>query len=624
MRLSDGVLFVFLTLAFLSNAREMVIYRGQPHIKITHDQISYFPSGDTILTLDKARSLFRSGKFLPNRLPDLNLGIASDNYWVAIEIQNAARGYHTLHLMLENPRLNAVDVYILRNDTVVNSMVLGDNFPFGNRPTYYNDFSIPLELSPAASLEVFLLIKHKGNTLQMPVHLFSNDAFLKEVESNYLFTGIITGILLICFLFGSFFLINNRDPLFIYYSGYILTAGAWLWTTEGYAFQFIYPNMPELATRLGPGISAVSACFFIANCLQFCKPYDSSSLFRKGIIGLLIFLCLWSVTPFIPFIPLTEKTMSIYLSVYFTANVTIALVVISYLLRLAWQGNNIVLYYFFAVLITIISAVAIVLRGQGIIQLPLSSGTIMSLAYVMELILMTAGIARQFYIYRKEKELTLMAYLDQQKSITEKILQTQEMERVRIGRELHDDIGAGLTQISLMSEMARRHNPVETADQNELEDIARISRMLVNSMGEIVWALNPENKSLSQLMIYVREQLHKLLEYAGLSYTIQLPVIENDQALNNVQLRNVLLITKELVNNAIKYSKARHISVQGEWKDSTLTIEIKDDGIGMDVNAIRKGNGLRNVQRRTDELGGTFQLNSAPGAGVACRVSVPL
>jgi signal transduction histidine kinase len=600
---------------------DTVVYSGENRIKVCFSQIRFLESGDSILTLEQTRLLFYQGRFKINRLPDLNLGIAKDNYWVAFVIRNKS-GLSSLHLIFENPRINDMDVFVIEADSLIHTWRLGDNFPFHERPAHYNDFSVPLHLKTDATVEVFLFIKHKGNTLQMPVRLVTDNAFLRHIEINYLFLGLISGIFLICFLFGSFILINNHDWLFIFYIGYIFTACAWLWTTEGLAFQFLWPNSPEWATRLGPGISAVSACFFIANCLQFCKPYDDSSLIRKIIFAILIFICIWSITPFMPFIPLTEKTMAIYLTVYFTTNLIIAAMLVSYLLWLAVRGNRIVLYYFFAVLVTIMASVAIVLRGEGILQLPLSSGTIMGLAYVMELILMTAGIARQFYIYRQEKEAALLANVEQQKSITEKILQTQELERVRIGRELHDDIGAGLTQISLMSEVVKRNVQASSSSPKEVEDIALISRRLVNSMGEIVWALNPENKTLDQLMIHLREQLHKLLEYARINYTIQLPAIEEPVSLNNIQLRNTVLITKELVNNAIKYSQAKNITVRGEWINRVLTIEITDDGIGMDIATVKKGNGLRNVQRRSDELNGKFSLASQPGHGTVCRLTV--
>jgi signal transduction histidine kinase len=109
-------------------------------------------------------------------------------------------------------------------------------------------------------------------------------------------------------------------------------------------------------------------------------------------------------------------------------------------------------------------------------------------------------------------------------------------ERLRISREMHDDIGAGLTQITLMSEAAKLHQQ----NIQPLEEIAGTSRKLVGSINEIIWSLNPENQSLAQLLAYLREQLHQLLEYSGINYKIDFP--ENNEAviLTNAQRRNLV------------------------------------------------------------------------------------
>ncbi len=177
-------------------------------------------------------------------------------------------------------------------------------------------------------------------------------------------------------------------------------------------------------------------------------------------------------------------------------------------------------------------------------------------------------------------------------------------ERTRISNDMHDDIGAGLTQITLISESAKRN----TQNNAELESIAITSRQLVNSMSEIIWSMNKENKTLGQQNAYLREQLHKQLEYAGVAYQIELTESGNSILLNNEQKRNILLITKELVNNAIKYSKAKNISVQSSFNNGILTIEVKDDGVGFDTTKNFNGNGLRNIQHRIKEMNGSINI----------------
>jgi signal transduction histidine kinase len=238
---------------------------------------------------------------------------------------------------------------------------------------------------------------------------------------------------------------------------------------------------------------------------------------------------------------------------------------------------------------------------------------------VFDVILMTLGIANQFYQYKKEKEEMLLQYIEQQKSITQKILDTQDRERKRISREMHDDIGAGLTQITLMSESAK-----ESKNTARLDDIANTSRQLVNSIGEIIWSLNPENKTLSHLCAYLREQLNKQLEYSGMRYMIILPEEDKEIILTNEQRRNIILVTKEIVNNAIKYSKAKNISIKAELVNEDIAFTIKDDGVGFDAIKLYAGNGLRNCKNRIEELGGTMEVVAGVDTGSSFTYSVAL
>lgn len=211
--------------------------------------------------------------------------------------------------------------------------------------------------------------------------------------------------------------------------------------------------------------------------------------------------------------------------------------------------------------------------------------------------------------------------LKKQLAILEKE-QQMDRERQRISREMHDDIGAGLTQITLMSESAK--NKGAGSSTKELDDIAETGRRLVSSMSEIIWSLNPENKTLEQLMVYLREQLNKQLEYAGMEYDLQLTDKGKDITLTNEQRRNLLLVTKEMLNNAIKYSRATHISISIQLDKHTLYGSVQDNGCGFDPLSVHTGNGLRNIRHRIGELGGILDIHTEKGRGSSFRFTIPL
>lgn len=212
-----------------------------------------------------------------------------------------------------------------------------------------------------------------------------------------------------------------------------------------------------------------------------------------------------------------------------------------------------------------------------------------------------------------------------QQKLKQKILTLErryemDNERQRIGREMHDDIGAGLTQISLMSEAAKRNNtPV-----NQLDEISVTSRQLVASISEIIWSMNAENNSLGHLFSYMREQLHKLLEHAGVKYTIDFTTNTEDCILTNEQRRNILLTTKEIVHNAVKHSKSGLISVTATINNCYLTVRIDDDGIGFNTGDVFSGNGLRNINKRMEQMGAVLHVTSLINKGSSFTYSLLL
>ena len=192
-------------------------------------------------------------------------------------------------------------------------------------------------------------------------------------------------------------------------------------------------------------------------------------------------------------------------------------------------------------------------------------------------------------------------------------------ERLRISREMHDDLGSGLTQITMLSESAKG----KTFNDEQLEKIASTSRKLVTDMSEIIWSMNPSQVSAGHLFAYLREQLHGLLESSGISYTIDFPEQGLDYELNNGQKRNLLLVTKEIVHNAIKHSGSNRVNVSAIIKNKNLEFTVADNGHGFDHSLHHNGNGLKNIKRRIEELKGHLDIeSSANGSRFFYRISL--
>ena len=236
--------------------------------------------------------------------------------------------------------------------------------------------------------------------------------------------------------------------------------------------------------------------------------------------------------------------------------------------------------------------------------------------YLLELFFVTGLIIWVTRFITQVKLKKEIEKLERQKALS--------VERMRISQEMHDDIGAGLTQISLISESAKLHSLPGNNIKTELDDISSTSRKLVDNIGEIIWSLNPQHDKLDILLAHLREQLHKLIEYSSIKCCInfpdELPVIE----LNNQQRRNILLVAKEIVHNSIKHSQGKIIVITVVLQNKELLFNIADDGIGFDPALINNGNGLRNIRQRINEIGGSIDIQSGNGIGTRFVYCFPL
>lgn len=197
-------------------------------------------------------------------------------------------------------------------------------------------------------------------------------------------------------------------------------------------------------------------------------------------------------------------------------------------------------------------------------------------------------------------------------------------QRMSISKDMHDEIGSGLTHISLLSEMIATQNRPDPEMRAEVQTISTISRKLVQSMSEIIWAINPQNETLENLTSYIREQTNKYFEPFNLRYDIQISDQLPDIKLTNLQRRNLFLVTKETLNNALKYADASHISLSIEIKESRICFQVSDNGKGFDMETVRRtANGLKNIKSRMAEIDGSFEINSSP-EGTRVSYTMPI
>jgi len=199
----------------------------------------------------------------------------------------------------------------------------------------------------------------------------------------------------------------------------------------------------------------------------------------------------------------------------------------------------------------------------------------------------------------------------QHTTILETKLASQNKERQRISREMHDDLGGNLTSLIYSAHILKSQQP----DNQQIAKIANIADDISETINEIVWSLNAHQNKLSNWVFYTKGRLSELLENSDLDFKFEIPENLPERTLSDEQKRNLYLVVKEAVNNTIKHAKATTVSIKMNFEQG-IAIQIQDNGIGFNDSTKTKtgsGNGLSNMKSRMEEIDGKISWKNQDG-----------
>jgi len=236
------------------------------------------------------------------------------------------------------------------------------------------------------------------------------------------------------------------------------------------------------------------------------------------------------------------------------------------------------------------------------------------------LLVLLVGLTVWYFVHRRIR--LRLEQLEAQQAI--------EQERRRIARDIHDELGASLTQIMMMSQAYA--SPVEGPDATLLPRIHSVACEITKSMDELVWAVNPTHDTIESFAAYGARVAQELVSASGLRLRLNIPNQLPEVSLSAGMRHHLLLFLKEAINNALRHARAGEVSLTLAVANSCLCLEISDDGQGFAQNALPEanpakrqgGHGLPNLSRRAQEMGGGLEISSAPQRGTTLRLTVPL
>jgi signal transduction histidine kinase len=206
------------------------------------------------------------------------------------------------------------------------------------------------------------------------------------------------------------------------------------------------------------------------------------------------------------------------------------------------------------------------------------------------------------------------------KEAYQKVLQV----RLKISQDLHDQVGATLTSISFLSEVARNQMEKDGPATSYVTQIGEYSREMITEMNDIVWAINPSNDRFDKLADRMQNFALPLLTARNIEFQFLQDGRLQDLLLTMQQRKSLYLIFKEAVNNAAKYSGCRHLAVKLQKESTQVLLEIFDDGKGFDAGAHSEGNGLKNMKYRAAEASSSLKVRSGINQGTRVSLQMPI
>ncbi len=202
-----------------------------------------------------------------------------------------------------------------------------------------------------------------------------------------------------------------------------------------------------------------------------------------------------------------------------------------------------------------------------------------------------------------------------------------EKERTRISQDMHDEIGSGLSKISILSELAGNKNMLPSEREEQMNKITSTSRQLVDNIQEIIWSLNPRNDTLVGLLSYMHEYANEYFDSTSINLHFEYPVLAENETihLKNTIRRNIFLAFKETLNNIVKHSGATNVNIVFSFEKSVFQITVSDNGKGIaEADFNKNRNGLQNMKLRMKECEGDAEIKSEQGSGTTIKFRIKL
>jgi two-component system, sensor histidine kinase LadS len=624
------IYFSVIIIASLQGQTGIVLGLDNTHNTLNIKDFAYFYSDtEGVLTVDDLRDSLHNNKWqlLPNNY--LQLGYKNDYFWVRLSVEAKVDLADEWYLWFDAAITQQAKLYVFDGTKCIFSDTLGVNYPFYQRKIISRYPIIPLHPKKGQILTVYACFHNDITSLKGYLRLTTkNEYHVTNLQESINYIGYFTFLILSAIVSLALWLFW-KENIYILFALYIFCCLQMSAGFKGFSTLWFWPNVPYLAY--------ISRGIWTVGCVIFFLQFEKALLFEKKDTP-------YSLAKWVQFLSILLGIFALIGLFYMSiesgrmmikfANITLLLslfTVIFMPMMVKKEFRHTAFYFFMAFLPIVIVGISIILHNNKIYpnyfgrsEMPFVAAQIFEVAFLF------IAIFKRFQIIKENQK---KQELQEQQS-----KQQIQDERERIGRELHDNVGARLAhligQIDNLEYRLERDKSEESVNNTieKLENVGENARGVMNILRETIWAVKEESIPTELFAAKIRSYLQSNMDD---SITCDVHAhCENDMTLSPGQALNMFRIVQEACQNALKHAEASHININIICKNNVLDIVIRDNGKGFDlpknhehpsVSEPLDGHyGLKNMQFRAIEIGSTMIIESETGKGTVVHLKMIL
>lgn len=580
-------------------------------------------------------------KFNDLKSENHDLGFTSETYWLRFKLQNSSDTPKTYYLNTARPITDVVNLYgITSSDVILQKS--GDQLPFKDRAVEHRQTIFEIVLEPKSITQFYLELKSDGETINLPLNLYSQSEFILSNYKQQLFLGLFYGVLLLAGLIYLFFYKSLKNKAFLYYGLYVFSIALMQAALDGFVYQYVFTSGGFLNSRMVL-ISALFSNFFLLKyCEYFLNIKTHLPKLKKVYKGIYIALFVVFAMIFI-----STKTLELAYPISNLNGLISLLLILASVFTMSFKKIKIDPFFSFGILFLVIGLLGFVMNNLGL--LPSNFYTLNSSKFGsgLEVVFLSLSMTNLIKRLRQDNERSQRLALKKSEEISE--LKTYFMSN--ISHELRTPINAIMGVVE--TELANKNNSKENRIKYQIVRNASIS--LLSNVNDILDFEKMEKKELvlkaevfnpSLLLNQISENWKAEAQKKGLNYRFEM----DSEIITKVEgdADRLLQIINNVLSNAIKFTNSGNVvfmlkCVTQPNNFSKFIFQVSDTGVGMDkesletvfdsFNQMRKnhkrqfggiGLGLNIAKHLVDLFEGTIKIESEPNEGTDVFIEIPL